>query len=335
MKKGICLLISLVMILMVLCSCGSSSGDVVVTVGEEVVTENELTYVIANMVEGTKKQFSAMGLTQEQQKEQWQTDIEGKKPADVIKEYALSEVINYAVFAQAAKDESLTVSSDEVNTQISKIFTDADFELLEENYGVKKAGIRQLVRKQMLKDKYINRVVSKESAYTPDDSKLMEIFKKDYLKAQHILIMTTDKETGEALSEDEIAQKERQAQALLRRAKSGADFTELMMENSEDPGMTTYPLGYVFTEGEMVTEFYDAAKSLSDNEISDIVKTSYGFHIIKRIPLEDSDMEEKASTITSAYENEYITKKSDELKSKYTVSQDDALISQIPVNTGF
>ncbi len=335
MKKGICLFISLVMTLSLFCSCSSSVGDVVVTVGEEVITESELSYVIANMVEGTKKQFSAMALTEEQQKEQWQTDIEGKKPADLIKEYALSEVINYAIFAQAAKDESLSVTSNEVNTQVSKIFTDADFELLEETYGVSKAGIKEIVRKQMLKEKYINRVVSKENGYTPTSSQLMDIFKKDYLKAQHILVMTTDQETGAPLSEEEISDKEKQAQNLLRRAKAGADFSELMAEHSEDPGKTTYPLGYVFTEGEMVTEFYDAAKALEENEISDIVRTSYGFHIIKRLPLSDNDIEEKASTIATAYENDYITRKSEELKSKYEVSQNDALISKIPVNTGF
>ncbi len=335
MKKVICLFISLIMVLTVLSGCGNSTGDVVATVGKEVITESELSYVIANMVEGTKSQFSAMALTEEQQKEQWETDIDGKKPADFIKEYALSEVINYAVFAQAAKDEGLSVSSSEVNTQLSKAFTEADFELLKETYGVPKAGIKGIVRKQMLKEKYINRVVSKEEAYTPTEEQLMEIFRKDYLKAQHILLMTTNEETGEELSEEEVAAKERQALNLLRRAQGGADFVTLMMENSEDPGMATYPLGYVFTEGEMVTEFYEAAKALEENEISDLVKTSYGYHIIKRVPLEDADFAEKSSTITIAYENEYITKKSEELKSKYEVSQEDALISQIPVNTGF
>ncbi len=335
MKKGICLFVSLVMTLALFCSCSSSSGDVVVTVGEEVITEGELSYVIANMVEGTKKQFSAMALTEEQQKEQWQTDIEGKKPADFIKEYALSEVMNYAIFAQAAKEEGLSVTSAEVNTQMSKIFTESDFETLKETYGVNKNGIKGIIRKQMLKEKYINRVVSKEKGYTPTEVQLTEIFERDYLKAQHILIATTDAQTGEALSEEEILSKEISAQNLLRRAKAGEDFTNLSMNYSDDPGKQTYPLGYVFTEGEMVTEFYEGAKALEENEISDIVRTSYGFHIIKRVPLLASDMDEKASTIATAYENDYITKKSEELKSKYEVNQNDSLISKIPVNTGF
>ena len=85
----------------------------------------------------------------------------------------------------------------------------------------------------------------------------------------------------------------------------------------------------------MVTEFYEGAKALEENGISDIVRTSYGFHIIKRLPLLESDIDEKLSTITTAYQNDFITNKSEELKSKYEVSQNDALISKIPVNTGF
>ena len=335
MKRGICFLISLVMALSLFCSCSNSSRDVVVTVGEEIITEGELSYVIANMVEGTKKQFLAMSLTEEQKKEQWQTDIDGKKPSELIKEYALSEVINYAIFAQAAKDENLSVTSSEVNTQLSKVFTESDFDLFKKTYGVSKNAIKEILRKQMLKEKYITRFLSKQEAYTPNNEQLMEIFENDYLKAQHILIGITDEKTGELLSEEEITKKESEAQNLLRQAKSGADFSQLAQNYSDDPGKNTYPQGYVFTEGEMVTEFYEGAKALKENEISGIVRTSYGFHIIKRLPLLESDIDEKLSTITTAYQNDFITSKSEELKSKYEVSQNDALISKIPVNTGF
>ena len=68
---------------------------------------------------------------------------------------------------------------------------------------------------------------------------------------------------------------------VLARAKNGEDFTELMKEYNEDTGETEG--GYCFGRGEMVSEFENAAFALNYNEISDVVKTEYGYHIIKRI----------------------------------------------------
>ena len=54
-----------------------------------------------------------------------------------------------------------------------------------------------------------------------------------------------------------------------------------MKEYNEDTGETE--AGYCFGRGEMVSEFENAAFALNYNEISDVVKTEYGYHIIKRI----------------------------------------------------
>lgn len=335
MKKVFCLLISLMMILSLFTGCNDSKGENVVTVGEETITEGEVMFVIANMVESTKSQFSSMSMTDEQQKEYWQTDIDGKKPADLIREMAVSEATNYAVFAQAAKDAGISVTSGEVDTKFSQIFSNESVNLLKDNYGVSKSSIKSILRKEMFRDKYVSRVLSKEAGYTPTEEQLLEIFNEEYLKAQHILIATTNSETGEALNEEELAEKEELAQKLLKRAKDGENFDELMLEYGEDPGVAGSPLGYVFTEGEMVTEFYEGAKALNVGDISDLVKTSYGYHIIKRVPMSADDMTEKTTTITTSYQNEYQTKKLEELKSKYKVSQDDELLSKITVKTGF
>lgn len=335
MKKVFCLLISLMMILSLFTACGDKSGETVVTVGEEKISEGEVLFVIANMVESTKSQFSAMGMTDEQQKEYWQTDMDGKKPADLIREMAASEAINYAVFAQAAKDAGITVTSGEVDTKFSQIFSNDSVNMLKDTYGVSKSSIKSILRKEMFRDKYVSRVLSKEAGYNPTEEQLLEIFYADYLKAQHILITTTDSETGAALAEEELAEKENLAKSLLKRAKGGENFDELMLKYGEDPGVQGSPTGYVFTEGEMVTEFYEGAKALKEGEISDLVKTSYGYHIIKRVPMTADDMTEKTTTITTAFQSEFQTKKLEELKSKYKVSQDDELLGKITVKTGF
>ena len=72
------------------------------------------------------------------------------------------------------------------------------------------------------------------------------------------------------------------AEDLLKRARAGEDFAALASENSEDPGSKTKggDLGW-FGRGQMIKEFEDAAFNLKDNEISNVVETKYGFHIIK------------------------------------------------------
>lgn len=72
------------------------------------------------------------------------------------------------------------------------------------------------------------------------------------------------------------------AEDVLKRARAGEDFAALAKEFSDDPGSKTQggDLGW-FGRGQMIKEFEDAAFNLKDNQISDVVETKYGFHIIK------------------------------------------------------
>jgi peptidyl-prolyl cis-trans isomerase D len=100
------------------------------------------------------------------------------------------------------------------------------------------------------------------------------------VRARHILLKTEGK--------DENAVKA-QADALLAKARGGADFEALAKANSEDEGSAVNggDLNY-FGRGQMVPEFEQAAFALKSGDISDVVKTSFGFHIIK---VEDSQPE--------------------------------------------
>jgi peptidyl-prolyl cis-trans isomerase D len=94
------------------------------------------------------------------------------------------------------------------------------------------------------------------------------------IKASHILL-----KTGEGKKEEDVRKR---AEALLAKAKSGADFAELAKANSEDDSNKDKggDLGF-FGKGSMVPEFEQAAFALEPGQTSDVVKTSYGFHIIK------------------------------------------------------
>ena len=56
-----------------------------------------------------------------------------------------------------------------------------------------------------------------------------------------------------------------------------------MLANSEDTGLADNPNGYAFTSGKMVEEFETATRALEPGQISDIVESSYGYHIILRL----------------------------------------------------
>ncbi|WP_040550917.1 peptidylprolyl isomerase [Pedosphaera parvula] len=103
----------------------------------------------------------------------------------------------------------------------------------------------------------------------------------EQVRASHILISTSDQKTGSEMSEDQKKAKKKQAEDLLKRAKAGEDFGKLAKEFSEDPGSKDKGGEYIFPRGKMVPEFEAAAFSLQTNQVSDIVTTPFGYHIIK------------------------------------------------------
>ena len=114
----------------------------------------------------------------------------------------------------------------------------------------------------------------------------------DYLSATHILLMTIDPVTGASLSEEETLEKLNRAEAVAAELQAIEDTEELLArfaalkeELCEDTGKVAYPDGYTFTPGTMVTEFEDTVNALGDYQVSDVVETGYGYHIIMRLPL--------------------------------------------------
>jgi parvulin-like peptidyl-prolyl isomerase len=130
-----------------------------------------------------------------------------------------------------------------------------------------------------------------------DDPANISAFEQpEMVRASHILIMTQDPTTHEPLPADKKAEKKKQIEDILKQAKApGADFAALAKKYSEDPGSKETGGEYTFPKGRMVKEFEDTAFSLKTNEISGIVETTYGYHIIKlseHMPAKKVDLSE-------------------------------------------
>ena len=104
--------------------------------------------------------------------------------------------------------------------------------------------------------------------------------------ADHILLATMDTSTYTSYGEEVIAEKRALAESILAQLQASDDmetlFAQLADEYSEDPGRETNPTGYIFTPGTMVEQFEQATEALKPGELSGIVESNYGFHIILR-----------------------------------------------------
>jgi peptidyl-prolyl cis-trans isomerase C len=102
------------------------------------------------------------------------------------------------------------------------------------------------------------------------------------VRASHVLISTIDKTTSQPLSPDKKKEKEKEIKKIKERAEKGEDFAKLAKEFSDDPGSKEKGGEYTFARNEgMAKPFEIAAFSLKTNQISDVVETQFGYHIIK------------------------------------------------------
>jgi peptidyl-prolyl cis-trans isomerase C len=178
------------------------------------------------------------------------------------------------------------ITDDEVDNSIkqmrSQFRTEDEFKKALDARGMTLDKLKSDTRIDLSINKMVETEVSTQA--TPSDTECREFYDKnpdkfkqeEAVRASHILFRVD--ENADAATKKKAMD---QAQAVLKEARAGADFAELAKKHSADGSAQQGGDLNFFTHGQMVAPFDQAAFSMKPGEISDIVTTQFGYHIIK------------------------------------------------------
>jgi peptidyl-prolyl cis-trans isomerase C len=203
---------------------------------------------------------------------------------DEILRNMLDQLITYTLMSQQAKQENIAASDAEIDARIKEMQNGASDAEFKKGLDARKMSAEQLrndTRVQLTIEKLLEThaatAVSTEAEARAFYDENPDKFKQgDKVRASHILLKvdSTAPEATQKQAQDRIA-------GLLLRARGGEDFAALAVKHSEDGSARQGgDLGY-FESREMVPPFSEAAFKLKPGEISDVVTTQFGYHIIK------------------------------------------------------
>jgi peptidyl-prolyl cis-trans isomerase C len=200
---------------------------------------------------------------------------------------ALDSLIGLELLYQESQARGVVVSEEAVDEEIARTrsqFPDArSFEGALKAKGMTPADLREETRKTMAVNRLLEATVWKDvHVTTPQVRDFYERNREEFkhppqIRASHILIRVS----ADVTPAQRNAAKQRAA-GLLGKLKAGADFAQLARENSQDPGSASRggDLGYL-AKGDMVQAFEKAAFALEPGQLSGVVATPHGYHIIK------------------------------------------------------
>jgi peptidyl-prolyl cis-trans isomerase C len=240
---------------------------------------------------------------------------------DEVYRAVLEQLVTYTALVHETKARKIDVTPAE-----AKQVSDAKIAELRQQIPDPKAFNKALADRNMTLERLradirndiaINKMMQAEVANAPavSDADVREFYDKNPnefsgLRASHILIRPS------GFDEDSKKKAKAQAEDILKQARAGGDFAELARKHSADgSAQQGGDLGF-FTKGSMVPAFADAAFALKPGEISNVVETQFGFHIIKAVERKDVPMEEATTKI-----REFLTAKRRDERQQAFVSE--------------
>lgn len=223
-------------------------------------------------------------------------------------------------------EEDLATVATYMDEQVAQFASEEEFEKALVESGMTKDLLRRLLEQEIMCNRVYEELYTKEGApLAPSDDDIRKALLNDYVRAQHLLISFdhyADLEGYEEYTEEELkAAALELATNTLELINSGeGNIYDLAQELGDDPGMLKNEEGYFFTYGEMVKEFEDSAFSLEVGEISGLVETTHGYHIIQRLEQDAyivSHADECRELVINAKFNSDIDKMLEEAKVEY------------------
>lgn len=287
----------------------AKTGDAVVAkINGAAIKDSELTKNI-NQIFAQNPQMAAIASSEDQMKD--------------LRMKVLQDLITTEVLSQEGKKQKIKDLDQQVDETYKKLRAslpkEEDFQAALKEHNITEKDLRKDIEKEVRIQKVVNDQIGEikknvsiseqevQSFYN-DPANKDKFMQKESVKASHILI----KVAKDATKEDD-AKAQKKIKDLLKRAKKGEDFAKLAKENSEDPSaaQNSGELGYFSTE-DMVPEFATAAFAMKPGEISDVVKTPFGYHIIKsedKKPAQMVPYDEVKDKISKFLENSAIQSK--------------------------
>lgn len=204
----------------------------------------------------------------------WQTDLQGVTLEENVKDRVLAKIAQIKSMNLLAKEHNVTLAKEDeaAVTEAAERYFGSLNETEKEKLQVTQESIGQLYREYALAEKVYYYIIKDINPEISDDEART-------ITVEHILIKTYSLNgKNERVPYTEQAKKEacERAKEALERAKAGEDFDALVAEYNEDSKSQ-----YSFGKGEMDKAFEEAAFNLGKDEISGIVESEYGYHIIK------------------------------------------------------
>jgi len=206
---------------------------------------------------------------------------------DRVLRQVLDQIVDYKLLIQEGRARKIEATDAEVDARMKEIQTQFPTEdAFKQMLTARKTTLEQVrsdIRQDITVQKLIENAIADKVAVKPEQvtdfySKNPDQFKQpERVRASHILIMVPK-------GSDDAAKTAARTKAadILKDVKAGKDFAALAKQHSQDPGSAPKggDLGF-FQQGQMVGPFNDVAFKLTPGQVSDLVETEFGFHIIK------------------------------------------------------
>jgi peptidyl-prolyl cis-trans isomerase C len=206
----------------------------------------------------------------------------------------LKNLISMQVLLAKATDEDRVKGKELFKQGVEKLkasskLSDEDFNE-RMNLQIKSQGqTREEWEKQGLEQATVQALVERELKVVVTDAQVKKFYddnpsrfeQPEMVRASHVLIATRDLTLNQEFSAEKKAEKKKLAADVQKRAKGGEDFAKLAKLYSDDPGSKDNGGEYTFPRGQMVPEFETAAFTLGTNEVSEVITTQFGYHVIK------------------------------------------------------